>query len=70
MLYLGRTILAVHGGMRRDKDFLGDAAMTFKVDVGCLWMVEWSLSLFLCVFMMVLYFNISSVTLQQGKRSP
>ena len=30
MLYLGDTILGVHGGMRRERDFLGDAAMTFK----------------------------------------
>ena len=29
-LYLGGTILGVHGGMRRERDFLGDAAMTFK----------------------------------------
>ena len=30
MLYLGGTILGVHGGMRRERYFLGDAAMTFK----------------------------------------
>ena len=30
MLYLGGTILGVHGGMRKERDFLGYEAMTFK----------------------------------------